>query len=76
MISGTYLKLYSMFLKIENMEVKKKQAIPFNEPVAWLPQKIHRETNCYFFKGGYNFEKRNSVKHAIVDCFVKAVPIT
>lgn len=51
-------------------------ALPFLEPVNWLPLRVHRENNCYFCLSktrGYHFKTRQYIKYANVDNVIKTV---
>lgn len=51
-------------------------ALPFLEPVTWLPQRGHRQNNCYFCltnTTGYHFKIRQSIEYADVENVVKTV---
>lgn len=63
-------------LRLWKTKPHNSRSLPFTEPVAWLPQRIHRQTNCYFCltnTAGYHFNIRNTIKYADVDSVIKVV---
>lgn len=63
-------------LRCSGTESSKIHTFTFCEPVAWLPQRVHRPNNCYFCltdTKGHHFKTRKNIKYAVVDSVIQPI---